>query len=154
MAAAVVTLICWGKISETFGPMEQNELQCLICHRERVKKWICGSKVRDDVVTNKYSEWIDSFTQPGHQHLWVGHTSYHRSHWFGSTSIACGGIATIPGIFEQRAHLGELKSQKLVARFHDLIKTQSLTMDAGERFRELESFTDAVVHDPESLLTD
>ncbi|WP_153555269.1 hypothetical protein [Roseimaritima sediminicola] len=149
LAIAVVTLVFWSKICETFGPMAQNELQGLICHRERVKKWVCGSKVRDDIVTNKYSDWIDSFTPSDHEHVWVGHTSYHRSHWFGRTSIACGGIATIPRIFEHRNQLGEAESQQLASKFHRLVRGQSPHIDLDV----LHHFENAVVEDPNSLLT-
>jgi hypothetical protein len=136
LAAAVITLVFWSKISAAFGPMEQHELQCLICHRERIEKSVCGSKVRDDIVTNRYSDWIDSFTPTDHEHVWVGHTSYHRSRWFGSTSIGCGGIAVIPRMFERRADLGELESQQLVSKFHELVRGQlpSIDMDALYRF--------------------
>ena len=113
----------------------------------------CGSKVHDEIAANKYSDWIDTFTPLDHQHVWMGHTSYNRSHWFGSTSIACGGMPTIPRIFEQRTRLGERKAQKLAARFHDLIEGQAPTIDLSDLFSELDSFTKAVVDDPESLLT-
>lgn len=148
LATAVVTLVFWSKISEAFGPMEQDELQCLICHRERVEKWVCGSKVRDDIVTNKYSEWIDSFTLSDHEHVWVGHTSYHRSHWFGTTSIACGGIAIIPRIFEHRTHLAESETQQLASIFHELFRGQSPQIDLDELYR----FENIVVENPNSLL--
>ena len=147
LAMAVVAIVFWSQISEAFGPMKQTELQCLICHRERVEKWVCGSKVRDDIVTNKYSEWIDSFTPSDHEHVWAGTTSYHRSHWFGTTSIACGGIATIPRIFEHRSHLGESESQQLASKFHELVRGQSPQID----FNELYRFENTVVEDPDSL---
>lgn len=148
LAMAVVTLVFWSQISEAFGPMKQNELQCLICHRERVEKWVCGAKVRDDIVTNEHSEWIDSFTPSTHQHLWIGHTSYNRGFWFGRTSIGCGGVATIPRIFEQRNRLGESESQQLAARFHQMVRRQSPKID----YSELDRFTAAVVENPASLL--
>jgi len=154
VSIAVATLVFWGQIAEAFGPMKQNETQCLICHRNRVQKWVCGSKVNDEITTNKYSDWIDSFTSSDHQHVWIGHTGYNRSHWFGGTSIACGGMPTIPRIFEQRTLLGELRAQQLVVRFHELIAAQSSTNDLGKRFDELDSFTKAVVDDPESLLSE
>ncbi|MDA1231715.1 MAG: hypothetical protein O2856_13155 [Planctomycetota bacterium] len=154
VAMAVAMLVFWGRISEVFGPMKQHELQCLICHRNRVEKWVCGSKVKDEITDNIYSDWIDTFTPLDHQHVWMGHTNYNRHHWFGSTSIGCGGMPTIPRIFEQRASLGEQKAQKLAARFHELIESQSSTMDLGELFSELDSFTTAVVDDPESLLAE
>ena len=148
LAMAVVTLVFWSQISEAFGPMKQKEQQCLICHRERVEKWVCGSKVRDDIVTNEYSEWIDSFTPSAHQHVWIGHTSYNRHRWFGGTAIACGGVPTIPRIFECRGKLGESEAQQLAARFHQLVKGQSPQID----FEELARFEKAVTEDPDSLL--
>ncbi len=148
VAMAVVTFVFRGRISEAFGPMEQNESQCLICHRERVEKRVCGSKVRDDIATNEYSDWIDSFTPSDHQHVWMRHTSYYRHSWFGSTSIGCGGIATIPRIFEQRSNIGESESQQLAAKFHKLVREQSPQID----FSELDRFTKVVVEDPASLL--
>ena len=102
----------------------------------------------DDITTNIYSDWIDTFTPLNHQHVWSRHTAYYRRYWFGGTSIACGGIATIPRIYEQRSSLGELDTQKLAARFHEVIKGQSAKIDFGE----LDSFTKAVVDDPRSLL--
>jgi hypothetical protein len=154
VAMAVATLLFWGQISEAFGPMKQHENQCLICDRYRVEKWVCGSKVKDEITANKHSDWIDTFTPLDHQHVWNGTTGHYRSRWFGGTSIACGGMPTIPRIFEQRTSLGELKAQKLAARFHDLIEEQSSTTDVSEWFNVLGSFTNAVVDDPESLLTD
>ena len=148
LAVAVVTLVFWGKISAAFGPMEQHELQCLICHRERVEKIVCGSKVRDDIVTNKYSDWIDSFFPSDHEHVWVSNTSYHRSHWFGTTSIGCGGIATIPRMFEHRDQLGEAKSQQLASKFHELVRGQLPHIDFDVLYR----FENTVVEDPNSLL--
>ncbi len=148
LAVAVFTLVFWSKISAAFGPMEQHELQCLICHRERVEKSVCGSKVRDDIVTNQYSDWIDSFTPTDHEHVWVGHTSYHRSRWFGSTSIGCGGIAVIPRMFERRADLGELESQQLVSKFHELVGGQLPSIDIDTLYR----FENTVVADANSLL--
>jgi hypothetical protein len=148
VVVAVATLVFWGQISEAFGPMEQHELQCLICNRERIEKWVCGSKVRDDIVTNEYSDWIDSFTPPDHQHVWTRHTSYHRHRWFGGTSIACGGVPTIPRIFECRRKLGESEAQQLAAKFHQLVKAQSPQID----FSELSRFEKAVTENPDSLL--
>lgn len=147
-AVAAFTLIFWSRIVEAYGPMKQNEAQCLICHRDHVEKWICGSKVRDEICTNKHSEWIDSFTPSDHQHVWIGHTAYNRHNWFGGTSVACGGIATIPRIFEQRGKLGESASRRLAANFHQLVRSQSPQID----FSELDRFTKAVVADSASLL--
>lgn len=149
LVVPVVMLVFWNRISEAFGPMEQHELQCLICHRERVERIVCGSKVRDDIITNMYSDWIDSFTPSDHEHVWVGHTSYHRSHWFGSTSIGCGGIAAIPRMFEHRDELGEADSQQLVRKFHELVQGQLPHVD----FNVLYRFENTVVEDPNSLLT-
>jgi hypothetical protein len=153
VAMAAATLVFWGQISEAFGPMEQDESQCMFCWRDRVEKWVCGSKVKDEITANKYSDWVDTFTPPDHQHFWGIHTYHNRSHWFASTSIGCGGMPTIPRIFEQRTRLGELKTQKLAARFHELIRAQWPTLDVTSS-GELSSFTRAVVDDPESLLTD
>jgi len=96
-----------------------------------------------------YSKWIDSFTPLDHPYVWIGHTEYNRTHWFGRKSIACGGIPTIPRIFEQCCGLGEMEAQQLAARFHEMIMGQSSQID----FSELDSFTKAVVDDPGSLLT-
>lgn len=148
VAMSVITVVTWDQISEAFGPMKQHESQCLICHRKRVVKWVCGSKVTDAITTDKYSDWIDTFTPVDHQHVWMGSTAYNRRYWFGSKSIACGGIATIPRIFEQRSSLGELESQQLAARFHEVVENQSPQFN----WNELHSFTKAVVDDPESLL--
>lgn len=148
LAAAVVTLVLWSKISEAFGPMQQHESYCLICYRDRVEKWVCGSKVRDDTATNKYSEWIDSFTPSDHAHAWTHSTTYYRGHWFGSKSIACGGVATVPRIFEQRSRLGEAESRQLASRYHELVRRQSPEID----FDELVRFVDIVAKDPNSLL--
>ena len=109
---------------------------------------MCGAKVSDEITSNRYSDWIDAFTPLDHQHVWAGHTTYYRRYWFGGTSIACGGIATIPRIFEQRSSLGEIEARQLAARFHELVKGQSWKSDFGE----LHSFTKAVVDDPSSLL--
>lgn len=148
LAAAVVTLVFWSKISDAFGPMRQKESYCLICYRNRVEKWVCESKVRDETVTNEYSDWIDSFTPSDHAHVWSRSTSYNRGHWFGNTSIACGGVATVPRIFEQRTRLGEAESQQIVSRYHELVRGQSPQID----FDELARFVDVVVKNPHSLL--
>ncbi len=147
-AAAAVALVLWSKISEAFGPMQQHESYCLICYRDRVEKWVCGSKVRDDTATNKYSEWIDSFTPSDHDHMWTQSTTCYRSHWFGNTSITCGGVATVPGIFEQRSRLGEAESRQLASRYHELARGQWPKID----FDELVRFVDVVVKNPDSLL--
>jgi hypothetical protein len=151
VSIATVTVVFWGQISESFGPMRQTECQCIICHRYHVEKWVCGSKVNDAITTNKYSDWIDTFTPLDHQHVWVGTTTYNRSHWFGTESIGCGGIPAIPRIFEQRSSLGELEAQKIAARFHELIKGQLPKIDFNE-MNELNIFTNTVVDDPKSLL--
>ena len=148
LAVPLVTLLFWGKISEAFGPMEQDESYCLICYRDRVEKWVCGSKTRNDITSNEYSDWVDSFASPDHEHVWAGCTTYHRARWFGPTSIGCGGVATIPRMFEQRDRLGESESQQLVLKYHSLIKQQSPQID----FDELARFVDVVVQDPDSLL--
>lgn len=148
LAAALVTLVLWSKISEAFGPMQQEESYCLICCRERVEKWVCGSKVRDDTVTNEYSEWIDSFTPSDHDHVWAHSTTYYRGHWFGNTSIACGGFATVPRIFEQRSRVGEAASRQLASKYHELVRGQSPEIDVDELIR----FVDVVVKNPNSLL--
>ena len=148
LAVAVFTLVFWSKISEAFGPMKQDESYCLICYRHRVEKWVCGSKVRNDTATTEYSEWIDSFTPSDHDHLWTNSTTYYRGHWFGNTSIACGGVATVPRIFEQRSRLGEAESQQLASRYHELVRGQSPEID----FDELVRFVDIVVKNPNSLL--
>ena len=128
-----------------FGPMRQDESQCLICHRERVENWVCGAKLNDEITQNEYSQWVDTFTPAEHQHVWMRHTGYNRAHWFGRKAIACGGIPTIPRIFEQRNSLGEKQAQKLAAIFHELVKAKSAQS-------KLESFTTKVVEDPQSLL--
>ena len=151
VSIATVTVVFWGQISESFGPMSQTEMQCLICNRNHVEKWVCGSKVNDAISTNKYSDWIDTFTPLDHQHVWLGGTSVSRSYWFDGESVACGGIATIPRIFEQRSSLGELEAQKIAARFHVLIKGQLPKIDFNE-LNELHIFTKTVVDDPKSLL--
>ena len=138
-SSAIVSAAFW------VGPMRQNECQCLICHRERVEKWVCGAKIHDEITQNKYSDWMDTFTPPEHQHVWLTHTGYNRTHWFGRKSIACGGIPTIPRIFEQRNRLGELDAQTLATRFHELVKSQTPQS-------ELDSFTRTIVEDPNSLL--
>ena len=145
---AVITLGFWNQICEAFGPMDQRELQCLICHRERVKKWVCRSKVRDDIITNPYSEWVDSFTPSDHEHVWVGTTSYRRSHWFGRTSIACVGIAIIPRMFEHRSLFGESRAQQLASKFHELVRGQSSAIDFDQLYR----FENTLVENPASLL--
>ncbi|APZ91219.1 hypothetical protein Fuma_00805 [Fuerstiella marisgermanici] len=128
--------------------MEQDESCCLICYRDRVEKWVCGTKVRNEVTSNEYSDWIDSFTSPDHEHVWAGSTTYHRARWFGGTSIGCGGVATIPRMFEQRSLLGEAKSQQLVLKYHELLRQQSPRIDLNE----LAQFVDIVVQDPDKLL--
>ena len=148
VCVTVITVVFWGQISESFGPMNQTESQCLICHRSHVVKSVCGSKVVDEITTNECSDWMDTFTPLDHQHVWLGGTAYNRTYWFGSKSIACGGMPTIPTIFEQRSSLGERKAQQLAARFQELVKSDSSKID----FTELDSFTKAVVDDPESLL--
>ena len=147
-AVAMLTAFFWNQIAGAFGPMRQNESQCLICHRDRVEKWVCGSKVSDQITTNQYSDWIDTFTPAGHAHVWSGVSSLQRSYWFGGTSIGCGGIAAIPRIFEHRDDLGERKAQQLAACFHDLVDGPSSELD----WSELDAFTQTVVDDPESLL--
>lgn len=128
LALGMIRFVFWSKISDRFGPMEQRELVCLICHRDRIEKWVCGSKVRDDIGTSEYSEWVDSFTPSDHKHAWYSHTHHGRRDWFGPTSIGCGGcagITTIPRIFERRGVFGELESQQLALEFHRLVARHS-----------------------------
>lgn len=148
VVVAVATLVFWGQISEAFGPMTQEETYCLICYRNRVEKWVCESKVREETFTNEYSDWIDSFTPSDHAHVWALSTAYHRGHWFGGTSIACGGVATVPRIYEQRKRLGEAESQQIASRYHEVVRGQSPKID----FDELARFVDLVVKNPHSLL--
>ncbi|MCR9201770.1 MAG: hypothetical protein NXI04_24250 [Planctomycetaceae bacterium] len=145
LATMLITVGFWNQISEAFGPMEKDELQCLICHRERIKKWVCGAKIRDHIVTNEYSQWIDEFVPSTHDHVWITHTHYNRNHWFGGTSVGCGGIPTIPRIYEQRQSIGESESRKLALQFHQLVKQKSPE-------DELSRFEKALVENPASLL--
>ena len=145
LTVLAMALVFGVQIPEAFGPMKKDELQCLICHRERVKTWVCGTKIRDDIVTNQYSEWIDVFVPSTHNHVWVTHTHYTRSHWFGGISMGCGGIPTIPRIFEQRHSLGESASRKLAVQFHQLVRQNSAE-------DQLCRFDKAVVENPTSLL--
>jgi hypothetical protein len=147
LCAVLGVFVFWGKICDTYGPMDQDELQCLICQRDRVKKSVCGSKVKDEITTNVYSDWIDTFVSSKHEHVWLGHTSYNRPYWFGSMSIGCGGIPALSMIFTRRAELGEQKAQKLVGKFHELVNTKP-EFD----YRELDAFTSAIADDPDSLL--
>ena len=145
---ATVAVVCWGQISESFGPMKQTERQCLICQRNRVEKWVCGSKIVDEITNNEYSDWIDTFTPLDHRHVWYGHTRHDRTYWSGSKTIACGGIPAIPRIFEQRSGLGELDAQYLAVRFHQLVESDFGKFDVTE----LDTFANLVVDNPESLL--
>lgn len=133
-----------------FGPMEQRESQCLTCNRNRVEKWVCGWKTNDEISTNACSDWIDTFDTVNHRHMWMIHTTYDRRSWFGSTSVGCGGVATLSRIYEQRRLLGEQNAQKLVEKFHKLVMKPGSKID----FNELESFTNHVVNQPDSLLND
>jgi hypothetical protein len=126
VAVAVVAL--------AFGPMQQTHSQCLICNRTRVEKWVIGLKVRDQVVTNVHSNWIDTFTPSSHEHVWMGSSSQSRE-WFGSTMIGCGGIATISRIYEQRDRLGEIEARRLLAQYHDLV-SNGPEWDALTKFGE------------------
>ena len=128
--------------------MEQSESFCLVCYRNRVEKWVCGVKIQNDITSTNYSDWIDSFTSSDHKHVWAISTSQHRGDWFGNTLIGCGGIATIPRIFEQRDHLGDAKSQQLVFKYHELLRQQSPKIDIDDLAR----FVDVVVQNPNSLL--
>lgn len=121
---------------------------CLFCYRDRVEKWVYGTKIRDDTTSIQYSNWIDSFTSSDHKHVWVHSTTYSRGHWFGNISIGCGGVTTIPRIFEQRKRLGEAQSQQLAAKYHELLTGQSPQID----FDQLARFVDIVVKNPHSLL--
>ena len=146
--AALGVVGFWDEICDAFGPMKQHESQCLICHRNRVEKWVCGSPVKDEITTNEYSDWIDAFVSIDHEHVWMGHTMYNRSHWFAGKSIGCGGVAIIPCIFEQREQLGEPQARELARRFHEMVKNNKSQL----RLKEFDAFTRTVVDDPQSLL--
>lgn len=147
-AAALAIMVFWSDICHAFGPMQQHESQCLICHRSRLERWVCGSQVKDEITTNEYSDWIDTFIPIEHQHNWMGHTTYYRRRWFSGTSIGCGGIAAVPRIFEERERVGELQAQELTRRFHELVKNT----DPRQRLNEFHAFTQVFTDDPQSLL--
>ena len=147
---AIVVLIAlfWERISDSFGPMQQDESQCLVCQRNRVEKWVCEKKVSDSISSNQYSNWIDSFVPTSHSHVWLVHTDYYRGHWFGPKSIGCGGVSVIPQIFEQRNTLGEQEARQLVAKWHELVTSPTFS----NSLKEMDEFMNAVVRNPESLL--
>lgn len=130
---------------EAFAPMKQNESQCLLCHRERVEKWICSTKVSDTTTANEYSDWVDSFYPAGHSHQWMISTNYYRGHWFGNKSIGCGGIATIAHIYRKRDSLGEQDAQRLIAKWH-------LFVAAKPNLRAMDQFASTLASDPRQLL--
>lgn len=147
--AALIALAAWPTwkwVAATYGPYSRQESQCLVCHRERTVEKIYGRQPLVQIDTNEYSDWIDTFV-PEHEHVWSVHTGYHRSCWFGSKSIGCGGIPTLSAIYRQRDKLGEVSARRLVGKFHALIETNG----QGE-YRALDAFTDAVHNDPQSLL--
>lgn len=145
--AVLGLFVFWGSFCEAYAPMDQDEYQCLICQRGRVKESVWGTQPSDEITSNEYSDWIDTFVSNKHEHVWLGHTSYHRRHWFGSKSIACGGIPALSMIFSRRRELGEEKAQKLVGKFHELANAKP-RFD----FNSLDAFTNAIAADPDSLL--
>ncbi len=149
VACAAVTTLFVPYLRRTFGPLTLHESQCLLCHRDRLENWVCGTKVTDSVSTNEYSNWMDALLAPTHAHLWLQHTGYYRPHWFGSTSIACGGVSVIPRIFEQRGKLGEDKARQLAHAWHALIAAGTPGVDNQQR---LDAFTEMVRDNPEALL--
>ncbi len=119
---AVVALVFWERIADRFLPTKHRDSQCLICSRQRDQRWVCGWMLKDKITTNVYSEWIDTFTPLGHQHVWATANISTRDRWFGSMMVGCGGNATISRIYKQRGTLGEQKCQQLVVKFQELAR--------------------------------
>jgi len=131
-----------------FGPQTERHSQCLICQRERDELVVCGHKIRDRVISNEYSDWIDSFT-PQHSHAWLAASITHREHWFGSQSIGCGGIAALPTIYRSRAALGEQNARKLVQLFQAEVKRG---YQGQANYKRLQQFANQVERNPQALL--
>ncbi len=145
----VILALSAERISGSFGPMQRHESQCLMCQRERVETWLSGRKVSDSISSNQYSDWIDSLAPPGHSHVWLVHTEYHRQRWFAPTSIGCGGVAVIPRIYEQRTTLGEQEARQLLAVWQKRVTDPAFDPNSLD---EMDAFVDVIVTDPQSLL--
>jgi hypothetical protein len=152
--AALLALAAWPAwrwVAATYGPYDGRSSQCLICCRGREVERVCGRQVLDRIETNEYSDWVDSFVPPEHEHLWHGTSSSIRSHWFGGRVMACGfGMSAVPAIYRQRDELGEAEARRLVLKFRELATTPGM----DDRFKELRAFEETVRNDPQSLLED
>jgi hypothetical protein len=146
----ILAFLGFRSLCDAFGPMERHDSQCLICHRERTEKWLSGKKVIDEVTSNQYSDWVDTFVPSTHGHQWMGHTFYSRPRWFGATTIGCGGVAVIPRIFEQRNILGEQNARQIHARWRAVVGAPKVGPTDS---RAMDEFAKAIVNDPESLLS-
>jgi hypothetical protein len=48
-----------------------------------VKSMTLRIQFNDNTTTNQHSDWVDTFVPIEHERVWMGHTAYNRSHWFG-----------------------------------------------------------------------
>ena len=125
--------------------------QCQICARSRVVEVVCGRKVKDKITTTEYSDWIDTFVPPDHQHVWQVSSSESRAAWFGGKVIACSDGGLLVAVYQRRDELGDETCRQLILKFHELVSDPSPGADRHKQYAE---FVKAVMNDPESLLAE
>ena len=118
------SLLIWIRtdaFAERFGPMREVESQCLLCNRSRNEKWLSTRKVVDQELETDCSRWVNTVFDPRHEHVWLAHTRYERSRWFGSKSIGCGGVRTAYQIFDHRRTFDADEMREMFAELNQVV---------------------------------
>jgi hypothetical protein len=139
VAGVVPTILAAG------APFSERDAVCLECGMSRHIREDCGWKTRDEMHETEASRWAAPMVPAKHVHVWTGVGSYHRTHWFGSAPIACGGPAEGAFMAYQLARLGDQAAgERAYQEYQDILTGKSTKLMAVHR-KEVSDAVNAAV---------
>jgi hypothetical protein len=122
-AAYFALLILVIAVLAVAGPRTRDDSGCLFCGRYRTEVWWLGLKIKDSLVENEASRWVDSI-HPNHTiHVWAT-SSHFRKGWFNRGVIGCGGLGgCVANLHQFCKDLDKVKAQELLNLYHSQVQT-------------------------------
>jgi hypothetical protein len=146
LAAGMVGLLGFvPSILAAGAPHSLREAICMECGMRRELGEVCGWTTRDQVTHTESSHWAAPLVPPGHRHVWKTCSSEQRSHWFGMTTIACGGPGEGAFMAWQLARLGKPAEAERVYREYQSILQGKSTKSMAVHRNEVNSAVNTLV---------